>query len=70
MTAKAPEGPKADHGAEDARKGYIPRPPSAQELDEISKAQALITDEWTGETPQEDEGPGPGGRTSAKPRKP
>jgi len=27
----------------------IPRPPSKEELDEISKAQAMITDDWTGE---------------------
>jgi hypothetical protein len=27
----------------------IPRPPSREELEEISNAQAMITDDWTGE---------------------
>ena len=27
----------------------IPRPPTKEELEEISKAQAMITDDWTGE---------------------
>jgi hypothetical protein len=27
----------------------IPRPPSREELEEISDAQSLITDDWTGE---------------------
>jgi hypothetical protein len=27
----------------------IPRPPSKEEVDEISEAQAMITDDWTGE---------------------
>jgi len=27
----------------------IPRPPSKEDLEEISKAQAMITDDWTGE---------------------
>jgi hypothetical protein len=27
----------------------IPRPPSREELEEISDAQAMITDDWTGE---------------------
>jgi hypothetical protein len=33
------------------RRGYIPRPPSKEDLDRLSEAQALITDEWTGEPP-------------------
>ena len=32
--------------APDARKPHIPRPPSKEEIDEISRDQALITDEW------------------------
>lgn len=58
MTAHAPEGPKASFPAEEASEGYIPKPPSAQELDKLSEAQALITDEWTGEPPPA-ENPGP-----------
>ncbi|HEY8611688.1 MAG TPA: hypothetical protein VIL69_10420 [Roseomonas sp.] len=49
MTARAPEGPKASFDAKDASEGYMPRPPSPRDLDKISEAQALITDEWTGE---------------------
>lgn len=28
---------------------YIPKPPSPEAVEEISRQQALITDEWTGE---------------------
>lgn len=31
------------------REPYIPRPPSRAAIEEISREQALITDEWTGE---------------------
>jgi hypothetical protein len=49
-----PEGqPEARPGP---RRGYIPKPPSQAELDQISRDQALITDEWAGDTP----GPAPG----------
>ncbi|MDJ0389271.1 hypothetical protein QMO56_14205 [Roseomonas sp. E05] len=51
MTAKPPEGPKARYPAEKASEGYIPKPPSGREQDRISEAQALITDEWTGDPP-------------------
>ena len=30
---------------------YIPKPPSPEEQKEISRQQALITDEWSGEEP-------------------
>jgi hypothetical protein len=30
---------------------YIPKPPSPEAVEEISRQQALITDEWTGEGP-------------------
>ena len=59
MTAHAPEGPKARFPAEKASEGYIPRPPEKSELDKVSEAQALITDEWTGEPPAKDK-PGAG----------
>lgn len=29
--------------------GYIPKPPSQADLDQVSQDQALITDEWAGE---------------------
>jgi hypothetical protein len=50
-----PEGPKARHTAEEASEAYIPHPPSAEELDKVSEAQKLITDEWTGEPPMHNE---------------
>lgn len=51
MTDRVPEGPKARHTAEQATGGYIQKPPSAEELDKVSEAQAQITDDWTGEPP-------------------
>ena len=30
---------------------YIPKPPTREQLKEISQDQALITDEWVGEEP-------------------
>jgi hypothetical protein len=51
MSKHTPEGPKAKFTAEEASEGYIPRPPSQEDLDAVSKAQPLITDEWTGEPP-------------------
>jgi hypothetical protein len=49
MTEHAPEGPKAQFPAETATGGHIQKPPSPEELDAVSKAQSMITDEWTGE---------------------
>ena len=49
MTERPPEGPKADFDAEASSGGAIPKPPSTAALDRLSEAQALITDEWTGE---------------------
>lgn len=54
MTAKAPEGPKADFTAEEATGGSIPRPPSPAALDRMSEQQGLITDEWAGEPREKD----------------
>jgi hypothetical protein len=50
-----PEGPKAHHTAEEASEAYISHPPSAKEIDKVSDAQKLITDEWTGEPPRHNE---------------
>lgn len=47
----APEPDGAD--AEAGRQPRIPRPPTREELDEISREQALITDEWGDERPPE-----------------
>lgn len=44
-----PEPDGADAGAR--RQPRVPRPPTREELDEISRDQALITDEWGEEKP-------------------
>ena len=33
--------------------GYIPKPPSKEDVDEVSADQALITDEWADAEPPE-----------------
>jgi hypothetical protein len=41
------------------REPYVPKPPSPEAVDEISRDQALITDEWSGdEPPHKPQGPG------------
>ena len=47
-------GAKGDAGGEapPEREPYIPRPPSREEVKQISEEQALITDEWGGEGPE------------------
>lgn len=49
MTSRPPEGPKADFDAETASESRVPPPPSPAEVDKVSEAQGMITDEWTGE---------------------
>ena len=49
MSDRSPEGPKARFTREQATEGYIPKPPSADEVDMVSEAQGQITDDWTGE---------------------
>lgn len=39
-----PEDPKPEQG-------YIPKPPGKADLDEVSRDQALITDEWADAEP-------------------
>jgi hypothetical protein len=31
------------------RETYMPKPPSKEEVDQVSREQAMISDEWTGE---------------------
>jgi len=33
------------------KRPQIPRPPSKEDLDEVSREQAMITDEWSGPSP-------------------
>jgi hypothetical protein len=35
------------------RDTYIPKPPSKEEVDQVSREQGMISDEWTGEPPAE-----------------
>lgn len=41
--AKPPAKPEAP------RRTYMPKPPSRADLDQVSREQALISDDWTGE---------------------
>jgi hypothetical protein len=47
------------------RESYVPKPPSPEAVEQISRDQALITDEWSGDEPGAGEPPrgrpGPGG---------
>jgi hypothetical protein len=43
-------GGKDDKG-EAPRDTYIPKPPSKEEVDQVSREQGMISDEWTGEPP-------------------
>ncbi len=38
-------------GDDDAppRQTYMPKPPSKEEVDQVSREQAMVTDDWTGE---------------------
>jgi hypothetical protein len=52
---RGPAGGK-DTGAT-GQEPAIPKPPPPEELDDVSRDQALITDEWVGEGPPDKEGP-------------
>ena len=47
------ETPEAGRDQPPAREPYIPKPPSREDLEEISREQAMITDDWTGEGPEQ-----------------
>ena len=44
-------GDKTDDeaGRDAPRQTYMPKPPSKEEVDQVSREQAMISDEWTGE---------------------
>ena len=56
-------------GAPPPRQTYMPKPPSKEEVDQVSREQGMIADDWTGEpsaseggrTGGDAEGPGNGG---------
>ena len=46
------ETPASGRDQPPAREPPVPKPPSPEDLEQISREQALITDEWTGEGPE------------------
>ncbi len=40
------------------RQTYMPKPPSKEEVDQVSREQAMISDEWTGESSAAEAGQG------------
>jgi hypothetical protein len=56
MDKKAPPAPpKTEVGRSP---GYIPRPPSKEDVEKVSEQQGLITDEWAPNSPPKPEGAG------------
>ena len=47
----APPGAEPEEPTAEEQQVYIPKPPSPEARKEISRQQALITDEWAGEEP-------------------
>jgi hypothetical protein len=50
-TEKSPENSPETGRPPAEREPYIPKPPTREDVERISREQALITDEWTGEAP-------------------
>ncbi len=42
-------GDKDDDSPPPPRQTYMPKPPSKEEVDQVSREQGMIADEWTGE---------------------
>ena len=67
-------GDKTDDeaGRDAPRQTYMPKPPSKEEVDQVSREQAMISDEWTGEPSASetgkaaDEGGAPGGKAGER----
>lgn len=53
----ADQGKDDNGGGEAPRDTYIPRPPAKEEVDQVSREQGMISDEWTGEPPAESGAP-------------
>jgi hypothetical protein len=49
------------------RQTYMPKPPSKEEVDQVSREQGMISDEWTGEPSAE---PATGGGAAAPENEP
>ena len=54
--ADGTNGDDAAAGAPPPRDTYIPKPPSKEEVDQVSREQGMISDEWTGEPSTEGSG--------------
>ena len=61
-------GEKDDDAAAPPRRTYMPKPPSKEEVDQVSREQGMIADEWTGEPPASEGGQPGEARKSAPPR--
>lgn len=64
-------GTKDDGGAPPPRETYMPKPPSKEEVDQVSREQGMIADDWTGEpsaSEAEDPARGTGSPGDAPPR--
>ena len=48
-----------DNAAPPPRQTYMPRPPSKEEVDQVSREQGMIADEWTGEPSASEAGKAP-----------
>ena len=55
------QAPGAKKRPAEGREARVPRPPSPEAIETISREQELLTDEWTGE------GPSPGARPGGAP---
>ncbi|MDR6772430.1 hypothetical protein [Azospirillum sp. BE72] len=57
-----PRKPEGSDDSDDRKSGQdqVPKPPSHAEVEEISRSQDYLTDDWTGEggKPDEDRQPG------------
>jgi hypothetical protein len=55
-------GEKDDEAGRDPpRQTYMPKPPSKEEVDQVSREQGMIADDWTGEPSAAEGGPAGGG---------
>ena len=53
------EKPQGDAAGGQTKAGYIPRPPSQADVDQVSSQQGMITDEWSEGTAGPEQRPRP-----------
>ena len=52
---------KDDNDAAPPRQTYMPKPPSKEEVDQVSREQGMIADDWAGEPSASESGRAGGG---------